>query len=241
MALSWTIHSEVIELRYENGFRFWDRAGELTQEVTKSVPSLKVKAAEPGQVNLESKNVGLSAVLGMNTSNVNLVKLDGVSKTAFYKTFNPAAKITVDRIISVLDLVELSRLGNRYQFFAPVKDMDDAFAKMEEISKKRNLGNNFFSGITDSRIDKQKYKECTIRFESETIGFYLQLKPFLHKIEIDNIPSILPHLPQPQQMLVFDLDIYTLSPMPTNKLLVEEWLDSNLRLIEARILPLISD
>jgi len=111
-----------------------------------------------------------------------------------------------------------------------------------KIGLAHKFGGDFGSDADDPMLKDKKIKEVSARFENDKRGFSLTLKPIKVSIDVRGTHSkeFLAKLPPAKPYLLCDTDIYTVGLLPVSQVLVEEYVRSNLKFIEKRILDSLS-
>ncbi|HUX90721.1 MAG TPA: hypothetical protein VMV48_08535 [Gallionellaceae bacterium] len=99
------IRQVIFEIRYDNAFILWDRAGGISRDLTKIWPNLKLTEGTPNQQSLRSED--LSIQTSLLTSHIALIQPSNISQ------FSEQIEETLRIWITSLEIKKFSRIGTR--------------------------------------------------------------------------------------------------------------------------------
>lgn len=66
----WDIGKEILELRFDRGFLYWDHTGDIALKLCEIIPSLSLENATPGQTNFVDEENQLRVRYSYSTINL---------------------------------------------------------------------------------------------------------------------------------------------------------------------------
>lgn len=214
------LRTVTLEVRYEPALYFWDRAGQIWEDIRAALGNVKLKSAEPGNTSFDvGQNV--SVTIGLEAAHI-------TSYTSKLDDLSECAEKVIGIMLRHLRIASFTRVGGRFIY---VKDYPDAESAASSLL---SLGNVFVpSGKHFGIAGGASHPEYKIRWEGEATGIYVQLGAFSRKLEFEapRESKLLKSLVESHHVVSFDLDYYTRKPVEVEKLRVRDWLDNVVHLI----------
>lgn len=232
--MNWLLNRQLMELRFR-GYSAWDRSGALCDECQNVFPGLYVHEGSPAQVVLRHDEHQVQLTFGVEGASVQAAAIrDSDSFLDYAETFFGAA-------FRVLEIRTLTRVGHRTFHHEAHPTKDEVNKRIASLGKRANAGAAFFAESEDPRLSAKHLRKFALSFEDEKIGIRVSVEGANTKISVTgpHAQTIRDHLPKPDEVIVADIDIYTLKPITVTDLLVTELTKSNLKMIKTRILPLL--
>jgi hypothetical protein len=216
------LEKSVFEIRYAIALLHWDRAGSLWTEALAKWPSLKLSNAEPAKTvfSLDSKFEMLASLESGHVI--------GFSPQSDLDDFSQISSAFCDIIVKQLGLTEFKRLGLRLQFSKEYASKETA---AEALTKTKTIhipeGKQF--GIEPVNVMPQ----YSLRWEGKTTGVTIRNAIETRRIDFDpplGIDEIKPvHVER--NVIVHDVDYFTISAVPLGKVNVLEWIKQGLHVV----------
>lgn len=211
------------EVRYPTAYLFWDRAGQIAEDLRSRYPAMRLASAEPG------KTVFAIAKQEVSWQLDRLVILDfgpGSSQAIddFFKICEDCFAITIDN----LGITELSRVGIRPTFIRSFSSKEEAAAKLAEAAILHIPDGKQFN------VDPiATYPEYSIRREGEKFGYYLRAYAETFRQNFESPPQWRGTVPETKEehALMLDVDYYTRASMQVGALKVKELLSQVLHVV----------
>lgn len=223
-----------MELRFR-GYSAWDRSGALCDEFHDLFPGLYVHEGSPAQVVLRHDEHQVQLNFGVEGASLQ------ASAIRDSDSFHDYAGSFFGSVFRALDVRMLTRVGHRtfHHEIHPTKE--DVNRRIAFLARQANAGASFFSDSQDPRLSSKQVRKFALSFEDEKVGIRVSVDGANTKINISgpHTQIIRDQLPKPDEVVVADIDIYTIKPMPVSDLLVNELAKSNMKMIKTRILPLL--
>lgn len=235
--MEWKLESQVLDIRYSNEFLYWDKTGYAAKGLFKKFPHFSLNNASADKTVIEdTKN---NCVMSYGYNNAFIVQNPVYDKT---KHFSEIAKFFFPSIFESFEITNIQRLGNRNTYHKEMSSLKKATSYIKELSIKQNLGSNFLEKSNDERLKVKSITSLSLRFEDEKLGINIDFKALKSRITISGVApqEIKNALPQEKFIVVLDVDIYTRQASSIDDLLVEEFIKSNKKLIETRLMPLFN-
>ncbi len=213
----------VVEIRYPNGYLFWDRAGAIWHDAVNKRAELEFISAEPAKT---SFRLGPKYQLDAEIAQARVTafrpdsSLTGVSEIA---------KIFFDDVVRHLQIVVLSRIGLRCLLFKEFATPDEATAALFQTGLCALPQGPIFSHKAGTpQID------FTVRMEDDVKGtmFHLayQKREFVSYPPVEIQKRVEP-LKLSFQGVLLDVDFYTTAPVQVAQFGVHEWIEQCVHLL----------
>ena len=216
------VDNVAFEVRYDNAYLLWDRAGHVWWELLKTFPSLEMAEAQPALT---------AFTLDDYTSfNVHLDKSFVVSKVSDYpfKDVLKYADALVATITSQLKIEMFTRAGFRVTHAREFPSREDAVEVL--------LGSGIFSppagtmfGVSKARVSP----DFNIRWEGENSGTLVRVKVESRKLESKSPPGFEEFESKTVEkfVLVLDFDYYNTGTISVGQFRASDWINSASHLI----------
>lgn len=99
------IRQVIFEIRYDDAYILWDRAGAVSSDLTRIWPNLKLAEGTPNQQSLRSDDASIQT--GIASSNVVLIQPDNIVQ------FSEQIEETLRIWVASLEINKFSRIGTR--------------------------------------------------------------------------------------------------------------------------------
>ncbi len=213
----------ICEVRYDDAFELWDRAGSFWSSCKGVWPDLNNKRAEP---NITSFSVGNNLDL---TVQVNRAHLKNYYPNSSLQDFTENVSNFTGLVCSHLDISAWNRVGFRINFkkeFESLDSFNEYVKGLDELA----FHNKKHFGIEPTHVLPSR----SVRFEGETLGIRGALE--YHKKSLDvEIPfdvNDLKPINQEYHQFIIDYDYYTLKPAKIGQLKIAEWIELAFRAIK---------
>lgn len=203
------------EVRYPDSFLLWDRAGQIARELQARYSISRLTSAEPGKIVFVYKRT-----YELTWQLDRLIVVDHRPATPideFYRVCEDCFNIAVD----VLEISELKRVGFRPGFakkFASRQDAAAALLATDVI--------HIPEGKQFNVEALQTFPEYAVRHEGEKFGYSLKISVQSVKYEFEPPPQweAVDLKLTDEHRIMFDVDWFTLAPMPVGAMSVTDWL-----------------
>lgn len=215
----------VLELRYDLGYRYWDKCGETIIEIGQAFPEWKWKELRPdGTLLVNQKNEDM--FLFFSWEAIRLVQNEVQNLNQFKNYCGELPRI----ITKCLSIENYRRVGNRFWYIYKVEDFENGQvvlnrSKLLEIPESK----------TELFGDRIKARSFTIIFEKNDFNIRLFVDVF--KREDADIPKKLKYSEEfhPKYMIRYDVDIYTEKSVKVDSFDCGEFLQKNKNLIASNL------
>lgn len=208
------LYQLVFEIRYEDAFEIWDRAGQVHRELCRIWPGIKLTETGPNQQLLRSPEVQLQT--GIRTSHVMLFSPSTILKREEHIVD------TYEVWRSALELTELKRVGTRAIYrrrYASEKEAGKAFI-MLGLAKSPEQG---MFQHTDPPIGG----EVRLQWKSDAVHTMFSAKTQQQTLEVQPLPEFGKAGEKlSRDDLLLDVDRATGKPMSVSQFDANEWLKS---------------
>lgn len=212
-----------IEVRYDNAYILWDRAGTVWSTINDTWHDLKPFKVEP--------NVVVFKLLDQYQISVELDKASiiDLKPSSSLKDFIEIADTFVKLIIKPLSIKDFTRIGFRPIFVKSFPDKDlaaKALLSTKMIFEPKGRHFNIEGKVRLPRFG--------IVLETDSTGVRIALEARDRKIDFDALPGVeeLKSLHMEKHELVYDVDYYTLAKVSVGQLDMKEWINQSYHLIK---------
>ncbi len=163
--MNWKLAKRVLEIRYPNGYLYFDKSGAIVKDLCTQFASLSLEPSISGMsVILDNQN-DLQFKYNHQVANV-------VGDTLYTKhdKFLNAIKIFFPLIFKAFEIENLLRVGNRIMFNKEMKTIEDAQAYIRDVSISCNLGANLFETSKETFFKNKNLNEVYLKFEDDKFG-----------------------------------------------------------------------
>ena len=211
------------EVRYEQGYLYWDNCGKIWKDIFAKHPELKA-----GNVNVESATLVLEGEeLTLNFSPTSIAITQKYPNSL--KAYSEISDSVINIISKHLQIETFTRVGNRFFYFLKMEDSSEA------IEFLRKTG--FFS-VSDEKVQKvgNAIINPTLRFtvtQDDDIGYIFNFKYSDRKIQFQ-IPKPIKYDASQfvPRGLSLDVDYYTMKAVDLSILRCDDLIKKNKKNIE---------
>lgn len=216
----------VLELRYENGYLYWDNSGKIWRSILSGWSS-----AKPDTINVKEAKIVIpekEITLAFSPERIILTQKypDGITDIGEFGDF------AVKTIIDLIDISVFTRVGNRFIYMLKLESDDECLRLLQRTGffnvpsdKISHIGDTVKSPHIRFHIIKKGEIGYGINLEYQSRSVNLQLpKP----IKYDASKLIL-------SGLLIDVDFYTLKPIESGNVKSHELIKKNLNDMEPLI------
>jgi hypothetical protein len=215
-----------IEIRYNNAYQLWDRAGKLWSTVCGLQPSAKVNDAKPSKLTFYIDNkFTLGSELGKSY-------LFDVKPSTSLKEFTEMADQFLNVVMDVLEISELNRIGFRLQYAKHYDDQSKASNAMLDYGIIKTPTGKYFNIEGDVILPQYAFvwqgKSTALKVNMTVQDKTLDFNP------LPNVDGIEPYHSLKHELMI-DMDYYTTAPILRGQFKVSEWLTQSYHLIKRDI------
>jgi hypothetical protein len=216
------LHQANFEVRYDQAYLLWDRAGAIWQVMRRTNPNLKLKEAGPAKV-----------VMTLDDRFQLSVELDKLAVSVFTPPSNiddyiPLCQQVLSLAINNLELTLFSRIGMRVIYrheFRSRAEASDALisTKIMKVPEGKHFG-----------IEGQaKLPHYAIRWEGDKLGVQVNLRAQERKILVEAImgETAVQGIEKDLYELIFDVDYFTIGTVEVGQFRASDWITNALRVI----------
>lgn len=127
------LHQAVIEVRYPSAYRAFDHAGEVAEQVTSARPDWVLTGANPASLTFARNSLGLTAVIGVNSTTITQVQSDDYFDLEDGKHFSSDYEEILSAAFENYRVNEFLRLGYRTIYNVALSDRDQALAEWNRL------------------------------------------------------------------------------------------------------------
>lgn len=213
----------VLEVRHETAYQLWDYSGRLWASVARIWPNLVADTVQP---NLTTFHLDNRYQLSISMDKAYI--LDTIP-TPNLQDFIEKANDFIKIIIQFLNIEYFKRIGFRLVYEKYFQTKEEAAAAM--LSTKMIMVPEGPHFAIKGKVSLPKY---SIRLEGESIGARILLEAREKKVDFDAPPGMqeLTSIHITKNILAYDIDYFTLSPVSTGQLNIIEWLKQSYHLIK---------
>ena len=234
--MNWILVNHVVETRFANEFLYWDKTGLVAKGLVEKFPRMEIVDATPGQTVLKDDASGVTLrysyqiAHAMQDSEYCPTK-DFVEYVSFFFPF----------VFRSIDISNLTRVGNRRKYHRAFESEAESKAALAEVLEKHAIGGSLLSSASDDTLKDKRLCQAALRYVDDKIGIRLDIGTATTAFTVSGPtpPGLKEHLPGKRYSLQLDVDIYTVKPIPSGDMYAEEFLRSNGKMLETRILPLL--
>ena len=234
--MDWKLRIQVLEVRFTNGFRYLDKAGEIGVRLCERHP----------QLTLDTANLRLSAFdddaasvrLEYNHEKLNLTAR-GNGKTEIKKYAGDFFAIAFQEI----GISNLTRVGNLNTYVWTLSDKEDANGYVKSMARGLGIGPGIIENADDVRLRSRELHSFRLRYDSDTTAMVLSGETEDETIQVSGpyAKHFAPHVPSPSHHAKLSADIFTKAPMSARDFDPDALLDSNEKMLKTRILAPLSN
>lgn len=212
-----------MEIRFDNAYILWDRAGLVWSKVSSAWPNLKMGKAEPMVTTFVFDD---RYELTLRLDKAHLIDLRPSSSL---KEFMVNAELFVSLVADSLDITEFTRLGFRLIFSKKFQNKTEAANAL--ISTKMI---SVPSGKHFNIEGKVLMPNYSLRWEGDSTAVRVKLTAQDKKIDLNVGPGVEEITPVhiERSEVIYDIDYYTLKNTKRGQLNVKEWISQAYHLVK---------
>lgn len=207
------IRQVVFEIRYDDAYILWDRAGSIAEEITKLWPGAKITEGAPNKQSLKSDDATI--VTGIRSSHVAVVGPNSILQ------FAAQIEETVNVWVRSLNLTKFSRVGTRIMYARAYDSIESASKAIVNLGLVRTPAAPIFN-------HKNELHQTDIRllWQDDVSQTQVIIKPEHYDLEIPGLPDN----PAEKQtktadVMLLDIDRATRGTVELSKFRVSDWLE----------------
>jgi len=205
----------IFEVRFPSAYQFWDRAGEVTNELSKLWEPLSLASAQPGSIVFKlGRNMNLAVELGRAVM------------TLFYPGSKPDVK-SFDVFFGVvkdhLQLTTLQRVGLRFQLFKKFETLPLAASSVLSTGILNTPKERVFGAEGEPTA-----AEAMIGFTGKGLGAILRIGAQTRQVNIDLPLEVPPDVKETHETLhgvSLDVDFSTPKEVQAAQMGLSEWIE----------------
>jgi hypothetical protein len=212
------LESMTLEVRFEQGYLYWDTAGRIWRDISKAYPSAQLETIEPriAKFRLEDEDIQISST-PYNTSFT-------VPYPKDLDTFGDIADKCINIIAKYLEINVFTRIGNRFIYVLKLEDTDSATELIRETG--------FFTAPNEKlSIFGNNISNAQVKFTAkrdDEIGYNVNIAHFSRKLEM-TAPKSVEFDASKFIMggLLIDIDYHTLKPYDAGNFCCDKLIKKN--------------
>jgi hypothetical protein len=216
----------ILELRYDDGYLYWDKCGEMILDIQKITPEWKWDGVSTELAKL--KNLHRNMELVFNYSYLRLIQdeVDNLNQ------FKESTEKVIPLIIEKLKIEKFKRIGNRYQYVLPLENPEQG---------KKIVRDSPFIEISEEKLNlfgKDSTKTAFV--------VHIENKSLYYRIELIGIERVA--LPRnikvderfnPKFGLRIDIDIATINEVKVHDFNCRAFIQTNKKFLEQNLVKFI--
>ncbi len=212
-----------MEIRFDDAYILWDRAGKVWSKMSLSLPNLKMNVVEPNAISsIADDRYELSVKLGA-------AHLTDLKPSSSLKEFMANSELFLGIVANSLEIRDFTRLGFRLTYsrkFQSKREAADALISTKML--------NVPSGKHFNIEGKVFMPEYALRWEGESTGVRVKLTAQDKKIDLNVGPGVeeISSVHIETSEVLYDIDYYTLKTTKRGQLKFEEWISQAYRLVK---------
>ena len=220
---SFKLSRSTFEIRYNNAYALWDKAGIIWTTADKKWSQLKMINAEPAVTSFRLED---RYELSVKLDRTSIIDFKPTSKL---KGFLENAKQFIDIVVNCLELDMIERLGFRIIYALPSSDKSAA----SNVIADANIM-NIPKGKCFNIEGQPLLPEYSIVWEGNSLGARIKILAQEKEINLDVNPAIkeIDSYHEKISEVLLDIDYYTLKPILTGQLDVNEWISQAYHVIK---------
>jgi len=222
----------IFEIRYTHGYLYWDNCGKIWRELSLKWPNIKLDEVDTSKARLTLSKDETPIGLGFSPNKADTTQ-DYPRRLNTYVEFTSDA---IQNICKYLEIDSFTRVGNRFHYIYPVKEISEAFSLVSQ------------TGMVDLKEEKLKLfgkepRGLTLKFtvHGKDMGYNVALSALSRELNIEVFTPYRTKIETPwfvDKCLLIDIDRFTLNPVPLDALKCDEFILSTEREIKKTILNL---
>lgn len=221
-----------MEMRYEHGYLYIDRTGEIATELSSKILGAQMREANVERTVLTHLDTGVELTYGTKLASI-ISDMELCSLTKLYDSMESFFEIVIRKV----NVKKLTRTGNRLTYH---KSFGDEEASLNYIEKLHSSVHGKGSGLISDDVDffkNTKTVQFSTRLESAKLGGTITIKAAKTGVELNGPVRLqkLVNVPNRSSVVVVDIDLYTLLPMYSSEFHPNQFMKSNVRMIADKI------
>ena len=220
---SFKLNQATMEIRFNNAYTLWDRAGQIWSKASSKWSNLKMGKAEPMVTKfLVDDRYELSIKL-------DVAHLIDLTPSSNLKEFMANAELFVTLVADTLDITEFTRLGFRLIYCKRFPNKTEAADSLISTKMISVLSGKHFN--IEGKVLMPNY---SLRWEGVSMGVRVALLARDKKIDLNVNPGMEEITPVhvERSELIYDIDYYTLKNTKKGQLNVKEWISQAYHLVK---------
>lgn len=218
-----TLQKAILEVRYENAYLHWDRAGSMWHTASQEWLGLEMVTAEPGATVFRWKNMyEFSARVERANATIHFpgASLDDEG----YKVFDKF----IELVVSKLSISDFSRIGFRAIFQKKCKSEKDASEQLLSLGLLKPPEGRHFGISGDITI-----LSFDARWEGEELGSRVRVLTQKAEVDFDPPPGIneLKSVHTVKHHIIYDVDYFTTASTSTGQFKPLKWIPPVMQVI----------
>lgn len=223
-----TLEKVIFEVKYKNGFLYWDRCGSVWRDVSQKWPGIKMLSVAPEKAQFVLEEQAITFMFNHNLANISQ------DSPADLKFFTEFTQYTIPLVTERFEVSIYDRIGNRFIYMAPMEQSEQAI----ELLKRAQL-------LT---VPSEKLKTYGETFDEPAVKIILKGKDVGYIIRVSYMTRELEVMvPKPVKFdatafikrgLSIDIDCYTLRPVDVGVVDSEDLIKINERNVRKMIADL---
>lgn len=214
------------EVRYEEGYLYWDNTGKIFKEIT-------TNSKEYGQpdVNILEAKISFPKDNLSVTFSPTLINI-ALNDSKDIRSLGKFSDSVINIITKALEIEVFSRIGNRFKFIMPSEDATE----FSEIFKRAGILSvpEELQALIGTKVENQEVK-FTLSKE-DNFGVNIRFAWFAKRFSFQAPKGIIVDDKQfIKKGILFDIDIHTLKPVAVSTLTCEETIRRNMKAYETII------
>lgn len=207
----------LLEVRFDNAYLIWDRAGQLWSAATKRWPTIENQEAQPGQI------LFIHPEKFKFETRLERCSIAAYSPNRTLSTFTEYADEFISLVIETLEIIEFTRIGFRIIFHQEYDSREESTASVAELRAINASPGPHFS--KDERPVEINY---LYRLEGEVTGTTVRVKSVRKNLDVA-IPFDISFMgaesiSKSMHLVEIDIDFYTVQSAAVSQIDVREWI-----------------
>lgn len=216
----------ILELRYNEGFLYWDKCGATILDIKRKFPEWKWEITSAELTIFKNPKRNMEFVFNINSIRFIQNEVDNLNQ--FKKTTGEIIPLIVEK----LEIKKLSRVGNRYQYVFPVENPEQSMeiiqnSPLVEVPKEKL---NLFG-------EKSTKTAFVVHIENEKLQYRIE-NATIEKIEVPANIKLNERF-NPKYALRIDVDIATVNEVNASDFDCSNFIQSNKQFLEHNLIKFI--
>lgn len=207
------IRQVVFEIRYDDTYILWDRAGSIAEETAKLWPGVRIVEVAPNQQALRSDDATI--VTGVNSSHVAILGPNSIVQ------FATQMEETVSIWAKFLNLKKFTRVGTRIMYTRPYDSQESASQAIVNLGLVRFPASPIFNHKNELHAS-----DIRLYWQDDVSQTQVIIKSEHYELDIPGLPD----KPREKQkktadVMLLDIDRATRGVVELSKFRVGDWLE----------------